>query len=50
MFTSQQKNSIINSVIEKLELPASAYEKARKRYDDLGAWFDRDASLVKESS
>ena len=51
MLTSQQKNSSsINSVIEKLELPASAYEKARKRYDDLGAWFDRDDSLVKDNT
>lgn len=49
MVTNQQKISIINSIIEKLELPPSAYEKARKRYEDLGAWFDRDDLMVKDN-
>lgn len=33
-------------MIELLELPDSAYEKAKKRYDDLGEWFDSKESKV----
>ena len=32
-----------------VELPDSAYDKARKRYEDLGEWFDRDESAVSET-
>jgi hypothetical protein len=46
MITNEQKRVIIDSMIKLLDIPDSAYEKARKRYDDLGEWFDRDESAV----
>ena len=35
-----QRNELIKSMIESLELPDSAYEKAKSRYEDIGgmAW------------
>lgn len=50
MITEQQKRTILEKMIEMLELPESAYEKATKRYEDLGEWFDRDESLVKDKN
>ncbi|HWZ63654.1 MAG TPA: nucleotidyltransferase [Steroidobacteraceae bacterium] len=29
-------------LVERIELPDRAYELAKSRYDDLGAWFDRE--------
>ena len=46
MITNEQKRVVIESIVELLELPDSAYDKARKRYEDLGEWFDRDESGV----
>lgn len=46
MITNEQKKVIIDNMIKLLELPDSAYEKARKRYEDLGEWFDREGSVV----
>lgn len=46
MITNEQKKVIINNMIKLLELPDSAYDKARKRYEDLGEWFDREESAV----
>jgi len=46
MITDEQKKVIIDHMIKLLELPDSAYEKAKKRYKDLGDWFDRDESTV----
>lgn len=46
MITSEQKKVIIDNMIKLLELPDSAYDKARKRYEDLGEWFDREDSAV----
>ena len=50
MSTEEHKKVVLESMIGMLELPDSAYEKAQKRYDDLGKWFDRDDSLVKDNS
>jgi len=47
MTTKDHKNSFLENLVELLELPDSAYEKAKKRYDDLGEWFDRKESLIK---
>ncbi|GAB4278419.1 MAG: hypothetical protein Kow0029_21660 [Candidatus Rifleibacteriota bacterium] len=44
-----RKQLILESMLELLELPDSAYEKARKRYEDLGEWFGRDDSIVKDN-
>jgi len=50
MITNEQKRAIIDNMVELLDLPDSAYEKAKKRYDDLGEWFDRAESAVSENS
>ena len=34
-------NRIINEVLDGLDIPDSAYETAKKRYEDLGEWFKR---------
>jgi len=46
MITNEQKKIIIDNIITPLELPDSAYDKARKRYEDLGEWFNREESAV----
>ena len=46
MITNGQKIIILDNMIKLLELPDSAYDKARKRYEDLGEWFARDESAV----
>jgi len=46
LITNEQKKVILKNMIELLELPDSSYEKARKRYEDLGEWFDREESAV----
>lgn len=46
--TPEQQNEVFEKMVELLELPESAYEKAEKRYDDLGQWFDRDDSTLKD--
>lgn len=50
MITEEQKKVIIDNMIELLELPDSAYEKAKKRYEDLGDWFDREESAVRDNN
>jgi hypothetical protein len=49
MITKEQRNYILENMIKNLELPESAYEKARKRYEDLGEWFGREESTVKDN-
>lgn len=46
METREKKQIILENMIQLLELPVSAYEKAQKRYEDLGAWFGRDDSTL----
>jgi hypothetical protein len=46
MISNEQKRVVIDNMVKLLELPDSAYDKARKRYEDLGEWFDRDESTV----
>lgn len=46
MITNEQKRVVIDNMVKLLELPDTAYDKARKRYEDLGEWFDRDESAV----
>lgn len=50
MFTEKQKTQILKDIVEKIEIPDYAYEKATSRYEDLGKWFDRDESFVREFS
>ena len=49
MITTEQKRKILENITELLELPESAYQKAQKRYDDLGEWFSRDESQCKNN-
>ncbi|WP_320035787.1 nucleotidyltransferase [Halarcobacter sp.] len=44
--TNRKESLILEKIVELLELPDSAYEKAKNRYEDLGDWFDRDDSLL----
>lgn len=46
MITNEQKRVVIDNMVKLLELPDTVYDKARKRYEDLGEWFDRDESAV----
>jgi hypothetical protein len=46
MITSEQKRVVVDNMVKLLELPDSAYDKACKRYEDIGEWFDRDESTV----
>ena len=48
MNSDEKKKQIIKKLIDRLELPDGAYDLAVKRYQDLGEWFDRDESTLKE--
>lgn len=39
-----KNNSVLSEILEKIELPDSAYEKAGKRYNDIGEWLHRKES------
>lgn len=45
----ERNESVLKILIEKLELPDSAYENAKKRYEDLEEWFNREKSLLKKN-
>ena len=47
--TNKKESLILEKIVYLLELPDSAYEKAKSRYEDLGKWFDRDDSLLKDN-
>lgn len=47
--TNRQEELVLENIVELLELPSSAYQKAKDRYDDLGKWFGRDESLLKNN-
>lgn len=47
MGLTDNKKGIFEQVVELLELPDSAYEKAVGRYSDLGEWFAREESRLK---
>lgn len=49
MNQSQQKEEILKTLIEHLDLPETAYEKAVKRYKDLGEWFNREDSKLRSN-
>lgn len=39
----------LSLLLEEIELPESAYESAKRRYDDLGKWFDRDECTLSDN-
>ena len=42
--SNTKSNSVLYNILDKIELPDSAYEKAEKRYKDLGDWLHRPES------
>jgi hypothetical protein len=45
---SNRSNEVLKGILEKIELPDGAYEKAEKRYKDIGAWLHREESTCIE--
>lgn len=45
---SNRSNEVLKGILEKIELPDGAYEKAEKRYKDIGEWLHRDDSTCLE--
>lgn len=45
---SNRSNGVLKSILEKIELPDGAYEKAEKRYKDIGEWLHREDSTCLE--
>ena len=44
MITSEQKNLLLEKIVELLELPDPVYQKAKERYENLGEYFSRKLS------
>lgn len=40
----RKEKIVVEKIIEAIELPEGAYEKAEKRYEDLGEWLQSDSS------
>ncbi|MBU3928004.1 MAG: nucleotidyltransferase, partial [Bacteroidetes bacterium] len=49
MITKEQKRLLLENMTVQLELPESAYEKAKDRYGDIGEWLGRSESLCKDN-
>ncbi len=49
MTTKEQKKLLLEKMTSFLELPESAYQKAKDRYDDLGEWLARHESSCKDN-
>lgn len=45
---SNRSNEVLKGILEKIELPDGAYEKAEKRYKDIGEWLHREGSTCLE--
>ncbi|MDD2318587.1 MAG: nucleotidyltransferase [Geobacteraceae bacterium] len=45
MTTKEQKRLLLENMVSLLELPVSAYQKAKDRYEDIGSWLGRDESI-----
>lgn len=50
MNTVRSSNSILELINESIELPDSAYETAKTRYESIGEWLCRDKSVVGKNS
>ncbi len=48
MLSIEQKNIILKEMLENLELPDTAYERAKNRYEDIGTWLVREESDCKD--
>ena len=47
MTTKEQKRLLLENMTLLLELPESAYQKAKDRYEDIGEWLGRTDSMCK---
>ncbi len=45
---TNRSNDVLKRILEKIELPDGAYEKAEKRYQDIGEWLHRPDSSCAE--
>ena len=43
--SNENNQAVFESMVELLDLPESAYQKARERYDDIGEWIGRPESV-----
>jgi len=48
MPTEKQQTIILDKLLKEIELPEHAYDKACKRYEDIGKWLEREESSVNE--
>jgi hypothetical protein len=46
MLSASQKELLLKRMVDLLELPDSAYERAKARYEDLGEFFGRDGAAT----
>lgn len=49
MTTNEHKRIILKEMADLLELPESAYLKAKERYEDIGEWLGREESKCKDN-
>lgn len=49
MITSEQKQTLLKRMVELLELPDSAYQKAKDRYEDIGEFLSRESSACHDN-
>lgn len=49
MIAKEKKALLLTDMTELIELPESAYQKAKDRYEDIGEWLGRDESLCKDN-
>ncbi len=49
MTTKFQKKVVFEDLTEQLELPETAYLKAKERYEDIGEWLGRDGSMCENN-
>ena len=45
-----KEGKVIKRILEEVEIPESAYEKAEARYKDIGEWLERDESISSQFS
>lgn len=48
MYKQHSNLFLFEKLLSSIELPKGAYEKAIERYEDIGAWFSREGSLLKD--
>ncbi|MCP5443392.1 MAG: nucleotidyltransferase [Chromatiaceae bacterium] len=49
MISSEQKQLLLERMVELLELPESAYQKAKDRYEDIGVYLSRETSACHDN-